>query len=881
MALHQLSGSHVDVHLFKYLAMQSRTEASVRLSFQVPSTVVFRVCPVAWYDSEVVRSGTAREVVVRQRSGTQLELNKIFSHFSAPTAQKGVKAGPSTCDVCSWFIGSTPGSKKKPTVRYFTKQDLHQFLFDENVKKNGILQRFVPSRSGYCESIQSVWSPKMAFSVRRLNESRLSNRSVPLHMRANTFDGNLSTCREVICTSSVSRELEGMCSQIVQHLALTDPTLCIRRLVVYFRRDAGGFLWLLYSSSVLLKETVRDTQCGRLRPQDVQSLAPPLSLVPGLSCSLPDTVLPQKKKKNFRKLVNAIQMKPAVAVETDSASLFRRVVGESVVVESGLYLQRMFTCSSLVDDALYRLAVAMTAFSKDASRGHYQSFAFNAADRTVSRETQSAAFEVPSHYADLFAVGNTDGFHSVLESLGFARDVTPAKEAKRLNDDDEERMIRFVVVEGRGSASLADFCNCPCRQVCERVAVGYSDSLAEKWTIRFMSESYNALLGSLRKRKTLTKVVTVVKKMRVAQFLKRRNPRATPTATPTTPSLTPNDTPLHAPLNPTPETTTSPKPTPTSAKEGTSVAPPLASLDTQHTLPDTTANTPEVGRAFASAAPPLSADGALSSCNGQTLPIKETAMGVSISNVHSNKTPSQEEEEEEEEEGAIKAHVSNALGEDPGIVGKASSIVDNAEKREDRLDTHQTLPSEELSMGVSISNVHSTPSSLQNIKTHSNTLGEDPAIFGKSSSIVDNTEEREDRLVHGMRGQVESEMQDRANLGEMAKGEQDNVDTKDGDVHGADLLRGLSVKLDNRNMPGDGKQNEVPPRSVEKGGEGGGMEPPSPTPDSDPAQGQSKTKGETSSEVSPRKSSLFSGPISPTPTFDLRRRRVSKPLVPA
>eukprot|EP01063_Lacrimia_lanifica_P030342 TRINITY_DN4814_c0_g4_i1.p1 TRINITY_DN4814_c0_g4~~TRINITY_DN4814_c0_g4_i1.p1 ORF type:complete len:1658 (+),score=597.79 TRINITY_DN4814_c0_g4_i1:104-5077(+) len=276
MAFNFLSGASdsVDVQIFRYLCMTSRTERTVQFEVMIPSTVVFRNCPTIWYDSLLVKNDAGHsEIEFRQKAGSELEVQTLFDHFGKETAG---------CDVVAYFVNEPqPGggqaaagddSAKKarkrkgkranpieeeawarpatPSVMYFGREELRQFLFSSETTKYGFLQKYIPSRVGQSETLQAVWSPKMSFCIKRMNRRRMADRSYPMALRSNTFDGDLANVTEHFVHPASSAAVMRVVDTVIEHVSLAAPSLSIRRIVAYFRKDASGVMWFLYTSSL-------------------------------------------------------------------------------------------------------------------------------------------------------------------------------------------------------------------------------------------------------------------------------------------------------------------------------------------------------------------------------------------------------------------------------------------------------------------------------------------------------------------------------------------------------------------------------------------------------------------------------------------------------
>jgi hypothetical protein len=67
--------------------------------------------------------------------------------------------------------------------------------------------------------------------------------------RAVTYEGPSHYSNEVFCAPHLEKQIKAICSTVVNHFALVEYKQ-ITRMVLYFKVDNKGDLWLLWSSSI-------------------------------------------------------------------------------------------------------------------------------------------------------------------------------------------------------------------------------------------------------------------------------------------------------------------------------------------------------------------------------------------------------------------------------------------------------------------------------------------------------------------------------------------------------------------------------------------------------------------------------------------------------
>lgn len=136
--------------------------------------------------------------------------------------------------------------------------------------------RLAHARAASPEVYRAVWSPQLLLTERRRNVNHLIDSTLSLQERCATFEGAEglselgasaglpSPCRalpttpltsppypaEPVRSSLVVRQLQAACDGVARHIArASDGTLRLSRMVLHFKFDPRGRLWLLWCSS--------------------------------------------------------------------------------------------------------------------------------------------------------------------------------------------------------------------------------------------------------------------------------------------------------------------------------------------------------------------------------------------------------------------------------------------------------------------------------------------------------------------------------------------------------------------------------------------------------------------------------------------------------
>lgn len=156
--------------------------------------------------------------------------------------------------------------------------------------KSGILQRFVAPHGGIHNShIRAVWTPKLCILDRRRTKQDLHDARFALCERCTTFDGpDIYSVSLPLQGTVLAKRVEGICKEIVRHIAdviteenressrgtssisrknFTNNTfLNVARLVVDFKVDGTGRIWILWSNSIRIQSRSAENRMNVTEP---------------------------------------------------------------------------------------------------------------------------------------------------------------------------------------------------------------------------------------------------------------------------------------------------------------------------------------------------------------------------------------------------------------------------------------------------------------------------------------------------------------------------------------------------------------------------------------------------------------------------------------
>ena len=194
--------------------------------------------------------------------GSEATVNSTAGALTTPRGGGSVAPEGSTSRTGSVDGGRAP---RPPTVdeddddtgtsvEFFTRETLFDFVFNQKVKPDGVLQRFVVPKGQPSTMrnfmLQAVWSPLVSLVYKRTSIKRMSDHTgSTISERAATFDGPPHYSTESLVAQGTKDAINAICKRIVKHFFITEHKP-ITRMVLYFKVDQEDNLVLLWSSSI-------------------------------------------------------------------------------------------------------------------------------------------------------------------------------------------------------------------------------------------------------------------------------------------------------------------------------------------------------------------------------------------------------------------------------------------------------------------------------------------------------------------------------------------------------------------------------------------------------------------------------------------------------
>eukprot|EP00933_Yihiella_yeosuensis_P046653 TRINITY_DN4222_c0_g2_i1.p1 TRINITY_DN4222_c0_g2~~TRINITY_DN4222_c0_g2_i1.p1 ORF type:complete len:901 (+),score=165.03 TRINITY_DN4222_c0_g2_i1:128-2830(+) len=249
-----LEGDGVNSRLFELLWKRDLL-SDTSISLRIPDTIIYKYnAPSLWYFTSV--DGT-----IKRKMKAKLNEDYIYREFLKKLSPSGIAAyyvttaTESEGDECRHGVNAE--SDTRTTIEYLDEEKLKEFLFNkQKVRGDGILQKFIEPNSHSNNMVRAWWSPKVCLLERRVNKQRLSDRRLDMYERAVTFEGpDFHSEVQPVRGGALVGKVHQIADCIVQHVAaVTNDRMKISRLALNFKIDHKDRLWLLFASSVRLRD---------------------------------------------------------------------------------------------------------------------------------------------------------------------------------------------------------------------------------------------------------------------------------------------------------------------------------------------------------------------------------------------------------------------------------------------------------------------------------------------------------------------------------------------------------------------------------------------------------------------------------------------------
>jgi len=285
---HALHADGINFAFFDLLWSKCSSEVKVSSSeikssptLRVPDTVLFLFgLPHQWYFTSKNGGPHRDHTTILRKRRANLTLENIIEVFLTKASSRGIVGDD---EVVAYFISSKTeaaatnnglnasldaydavvDNEMACSIEYFNKKTLREFLQPGKHNKSGILQRFINPHGGTHNScIRAVWTPKMCILERRRTKQSLHDNRFALYERAITFDGpDVYSISVPLRGNVLSSRVEKICDEIARHIeevSNNDADLGVGRMVMNFKVDGNGRVWILWSDSIRLETGINE-----------------------------------------------------------------------------------------------------------------------------------------------------------------------------------------------------------------------------------------------------------------------------------------------------------------------------------------------------------------------------------------------------------------------------------------------------------------------------------------------------------------------------------------------------------------------------------------------------------------------------------------------
>jgi hypothetical protein len=244
------------LHRKRYVDENGKRIAARRLTSEqvrIPDTVVYKGgFPAQWYFHS---KADGRFMKKKPQS---LVIPKIFEAF-------GAENGSCDTQVVATFIGTiaTPDGHVNQVI-YFDRARLKDFLYAENIMKDGFLQRFIAptvipfDTAARNSTLHAIWSRYACMVELRVNKIKLDNPHHSVVQKVNCT-ATRADCQAINPHTRLQRNIEEMCEAMCKHIQATSSDKAeVTNMNAYFKIGEGNKLWMLFASSVTVAPKFQD-----------------------------------------------------------------------------------------------------------------------------------------------------------------------------------------------------------------------------------------------------------------------------------------------------------------------------------------------------------------------------------------------------------------------------------------------------------------------------------------------------------------------------------------------------------------------------------------------------------------------------------------------
>jgi hypothetical protein len=225
----------------------TKDELNFGPSVNIPDTVVFRFGkPVSWYF-------TAKNGKIKKKNRQNLMNARVEECFLKHLLGYDVIATYISMPVDNHELeADAVVTEKNPTIEFFDRKGLNDFLYHRGRSNNGILQKFIEPKGVKNEAIRAIWSPKVCLLERCENIHQLHDHRYGLFERCVCFEGpDYYSASAPLRGQVLAGQIQKACEALVAHISeVTFAQQQVSRIVLTFKVDSRDKVWLLYSTSI-------------------------------------------------------------------------------------------------------------------------------------------------------------------------------------------------------------------------------------------------------------------------------------------------------------------------------------------------------------------------------------------------------------------------------------------------------------------------------------------------------------------------------------------------------------------------------------------------------------------------------------------------------
>ncbi|DBA02912.1 TPA: hypothetical protein N0F65_005939 [Lagenidium giganteum] len=244
------------LHLYGYLWTKPEVmnEECGRFGLVLPDTVLFKHHkPLKWFFTSKQDRGK-----ILSKCKKHVSVNHILTAFLTPKTYRGSTLGPDPI-LATYVYAERSSVSGEPllVIEHLDRDALTHLLGSRERPSLSVLQRFIPTKSGYNHLIQSIYTPELVSLRKCVNPNVSTDTKFSVGERAATFECDEKDIRPRDVTNrELTQALERINHEISGHMEKIVGKEIMRH-VCYFKVGADDRIYMMWSTMVSFEPTLK------------------------------------------------------------------------------------------------------------------------------------------------------------------------------------------------------------------------------------------------------------------------------------------------------------------------------------------------------------------------------------------------------------------------------------------------------------------------------------------------------------------------------------------------------------------------------------------------------------------------------------------------